>query len=518
MESFLLSALQHIERLKNYRFVHLVVLGLLTFIVLIAFSPGWNIGYYADCYLYIFNNPADKIFYFFTHPNPYDIFYRPTMTAIVMISQAVEGMNTRILHTVHFAGHILCTFVVFVASRRLTGSVGIGVGAALYMLCAESSGYAIFNIGALSQILGTLFGYAALWSLYCFYVPPMVTGAERRGLYYGLAVLSFLAAIFSKETSMSFLPMICVLIAIIHSGGKLRLLQTREFWQKCLRDGTLFVVLGISFLLFRKYVVGIVGQPEFGDSRYQMKIGLNIVVNIGQTLFAMLQPISTADIFVAWKVRNWYVLAAAGAAFVLVFGALLWGLVNAWRKENLRTVIVATLVLFPFSMIPMMFLNHVGELYSYNSLPLVALLVGISLYALRHSFTSHRSIVVLLAGFAVVLVVHLSALQRKADGMKENARLAALYLPQIMPIMASMPQHGRLVLLNTASPRAEYSIIYQRGFSVFRFGTPIFQERTGRFDIKVEVCEPDTVRMETLRGATVLTLKNDTSVVVQAYP
>ncbi len=508
MQSLLALLPERLERLAAHRFWNGGVFVLMSCIGLAVCVRGFNIGYYGDSFRYIFNDPENRLLYFFAHPNPYDPFYRPTMFLVVMISQALEGTNTYILHSVHFLTHILCAFLVYVGTRTVTKSVFAALVAGLYMLFAESNGYAIFNNGALSQILGTLPGYCALWLLYKFYAET-----EHKARNYALSVLCFVLAIMAKETSMSFLPMACALIAMMHSAGKLRAFSTPVFWQKSLRDGAIFVVLGMTFLLVRKYVIGIEGQPAFGAARYEMNIGKNLLINPLQTLFAVFQPLSTADVFGAVKYRDWVLLTLAVVFFAVIASVLVFGLVKAWREERLRTVIAGCWCLLPFSMMPMIFLNHVSELYSYNTLPLLALLLGLSVSVLWEHIPNLSIRAALGTGFVLLMAINAASLQRKIDGMKNNARLASTLLPQVLPIVREMPQNGHLVLVNTVNPRFEYSIIHQRGFNVFRYATCVFQERANRHDVNIYVIEPDSVLEKPLHTATILALQNDTTVI-----
>lgn len=499
---------ERFERLVAHRFLNVGVFLVMLVLGFFLCIRGFNIGYYGDSFRYIFNDPENRMWYFFAHPNPYDPFYRPTMFLIVMISQALEGTNTYILHATHFLSHILCAFLVFVGTRTVTKSVNAAFVAGLYMLFAESNGYAIFNNGALSQIFGTLPGYCGLWLLYRFYTEP-----HYKARNYALSVVCFFLAIISKESSMSFLPMTCVLIALMHSEGNLKAFRQRNFWIRSLRDGAVFISIGFIFLFVRKFVIGIEGQPAFGAARYEMNLGKNLIINPLQTIFAMFQPLSTADVFGAFKYRDWSLSLLAVGFFAVIAGFVVWGLVKSWREGSHRRVITGSLCLLPFSMMPMMFLNHVSELYSYNTLPLVALLLGISLQALWERLPSVNMRAVAGVGFVALLAVNAVSLQRKIDGMKNNARLASILLPQVLPIVKEMPQNGHLVLVNTASPRLEYSIIHQRGFNVFRFATCVFQERALRADVEIDVIEPDSLLTKPLHSATILALQNDTTVI-----
>lgn len=149
-----------------------------------------------------------------------------------------------------------------------------------------------------------------MWLLYKFYAET-----EHKARNYALSVLCFVLAIMAKAISMSFLPMACALIAMMHSEGKLQAFSTPAFWRKSLRDGAIFVVLGMAFLLVRKYVIGIEGQPAFGAARYEMNIGKNLLINPLQTVFAVFQPLSTADVFGAVKYRDWALLTLAVVLF-----------------------------------------------------------------------------------------------------------------------------------------------------------------------------------------------------------
>ena len=108
---------------------------------------------------------------------------------------------------------------------------------------------------------------------------------------------------------------------------------------------------------------------------YGFHLGLNVLRNQAFLFGGALLPASTSDLFAAVAHRRVAVLAGAGVLTALWCGLLAAGLWRARRPgASAGLLLAASLTTFPMTL-----MNHVSELYVYNLMPLLSVLVGLAL-------------------------------------------------------------------------------------------------------------------------------------------
>ena len=151
---------------------------------------------------------------------------------------------------------------------------------------------------------------------------------------------------------------------------------------------------------------------------------------------------------------------------------------------------------------------HVSELYLYNSMPLLALLVGAGLGGLIESYrTKPARLAASIAILTLLFVSHVIAIQSKASQMTENGERAAELLEQIRPYTSEVPRNGKLFLVNPASTQMEYSVFLMNGFNVLKDGGSIIYQVANRTEFQIEFLEASELGRDVLENdSLVLTL------------
>jgi hypothetical protein len=148
-------------------------------------------------------------------------------------------------------------------------------------------------------------------------------------------------------------------------------------------------------------------------------------------------------------------------------------------------------------------MNQVSELYLYNAMPFVSIVVGIGLGKLIHVHGGRRWKQLTAVGALIALAVNVAAIQEKASLMDRNGDRAATLLALIQPYLEDVPENGKLMLLNPSSAEPEYSVFLMNGFHVLDLAVHYIRFIGQRKDLRLEIVEnarfqpnrvgPDTV-------------------------
>jgi hypothetical protein len=266
---------------------------------LIGFSVyfiGIGIQYYNDDFQFVFNSPSSKLFYYFFNNNPENNFYRPIQASFLAFIQTYFGLNTVPIHITQIFMHILLVLLVFSAMLKLGFSKTQAVVGAVFMIISQANVHAVLSLDTFSQISGTLFGCLSIWLFYIFTVNTQNTNGKILTLnaYYYLSVFTLFLAYLSKESSISYFPILLGVIILT------QMIKGRTFpINQAIVTALPFIFITLLYLIARTFIVE--AQPSFGDDRYDFHIGINIIKNIALILFSASTPISSVTIFSAFK-------------------------------------------------------------------------------------------------------------------------------------------------------------------------------------------------------------------------
>jgi len=186
----------------------------------------------------------------------------------------------------------------------------------------------------------------------------------------------------------------------------------------------------------------------FGTGRYQFRIGTNILSNEILLLVAPLIPFSTVDAYIA-TVRR-VPLSLTAMSFCLLAWLLL---LSAGATIARRWPAVLGLgILASCAGVPVVFLNHVSELYAYNVAPFWAVVVALTIPPLLEPHRPQVMRVTTAVFASAVLVSSVIAVKQKASYFEANGHNAAILLPQVVEFAKQLPPQGTLFLYDRRDP------------------------------------------------------------------
>lgn len=176
--------------------------------------------------------------------------YRPLTLLSYALNEKLAPASARTFHAVNIGLHALVTALVFALGRRWCRSRPVALVAALLFAVHPVHTEAVTSIVGRAELLSALFGMLAL-------VATLAAMASTRPGWDTLALVAFGAAVFSKESGITILPLV-TLCRAAHRGGSLAPAVGRE-----LRSGHWIPFLAVAglFVLARTQVVGSLTSP-----------------------------------------------------------------------------------------------------------------------------------------------------------------------------------------------------------------------------------------------------------------
>lgn len=462
---------------KNFHW--LIIFSL---IGLSVYFIGIGIQYYEDDFQFVFNSPSSKLFYYFFNNNPENNFYRPIQASFLAFIQTYFGLNTVPIHITQIFMHILLAWLVFTAMLKLGFSKTQAVVGAIFMIISQANAHAVLSLDTLSQISGVLFGCISIFLFYLFTINTQNTNGKifTRNAYYYLSVLTLFLAYLSKESSISYFPILLGVIVLT------RMKQGRTFpISQTIVTALPFIFITLLYLVARSFIVE--AHPSFGNNRYDFHIGINIIQNQAMFLFAASTPISSVTIFSVFKNAEFIHFAIAMIITLVFLFLVVYGW---WFSKQHRKLLILFGIFAIISLFPMALMNRVSELYVYNCMPFISIIVGAGLgIQLKRCQTSRIKYGLIMVVMSLLVISQVVAVQSKALLMKANGERATRLLNEIIPYLDQIPEKGALFLLNPPSTQVEYSVFLIRGFNVFKGGLHRIKDLSGRYDLSINIIE-----------------------------
>jgi hypothetical protein len=312
------------------------------------------------------------------------------------------------------------------------------------------------------------------------------TPPEARWIQMALGALSvgtFSLSLFSKESSVGLLLMTAVVLFAVRPRPVR--LGLRVSWPT--------VVIFLPYLAMFSLYYALRARsgslaPSFGPGDYQFSLSPWILGrNLAELLLAAVTPVSTAATYVALVGSSWLLKALVVAAPALVAAVALYGL---WGSEGRPTWFLLG-VLGLLSVFPAVFLNHVSELYDYNALPFLSLLLAAG-WTLAIERTGSRKVIsrTLQVLLALTLAGNVASLELKTALMVQNGERADRILQQLGQVSSRVPAGGTLLLINPSASTPSYSVFLINGFDLIKGARQEVERVSGRSDFSVKILEP----------------------------
>ncbi len=457
------------------------VLGLVI-VALMLYFPFVGIPYFADDFIYRMTDPRAGLYRYFLDSRDMAGFYRPLQMTWCAAHQLLFGDDTSFMQAGQAALHGLVAGGLLVALRRGGLSWGPALLAALWFVSHPVCVSGVLGNDTCGQIASTFFGFVAIALAYRH--AASCGGQTERGVAGAplWCALALVLSLLSKESGLSHVGIV-VLVGLYWAwrGG-------RPAARRLLPLGVASGVVLVGYFVWRSFAA----PPHTnwgGDGEYDLRLGLNILANEGLLFGAGLLPWSTADVYLGFRAGAVKPLMMA-AVVAAVWGAfLVWGLVRARAGR----AVLGLVVLAVCAGVPMVLMNHVSELHSYNLLPFLALLVALAVRsALAHPRPWAR--VVTAAVLVLVLSTDVWATVRKGRQMQRVGVAVGQMLPQVVAHARKAPRDGRLLLVNQPRGRdLTYSVFLTRDFDGLAPAADWVRRLANRPDVDVRIMRSQEV-------------------------
>jgi hypothetical protein len=448
---------------------------------LLLYGPGLRAGYFSDDLLFFFYSPPLHLYQYFAARGASAQAYRPLEAIILTLIQQRFRFDTLPIHLISLGAHAGLCCTVLAAARRLELSGVERWVACASLLVAQVGAPAVLGNDTMSQTVSTFLGTL---SIYFLYLGARNARAERpvrlSMKWLSASLAAFAASLFFKETALGFVLVIALFVGVValdHRGWALRAKAVIEL-------AAPYGAVTMLYLAARLHAGAAMSQ----SGSYRIRFGANIVRNLAEFTLAAFGPISTVDGAVAVALHRTPLLIVEALGCIVICGIVLAGIsVSAHRMLSIWLFSAAVASLFPAYL-----LTHVSELYLYNAIPFLSLLLGIAFGALWKRDALARAAAVFAA--ALLLSGQVYADRQKTKLMAANGRRAAAIYMGINRHLPDLPQHSRVLLVNPDDRKPEYSVFLLKGFDVVDLGNlqigPIF----GRPDIRVELIDESNAR------------------------
>ena len=463
------------------------------------YLPGFTIPYYSDDFEVVHELPALNVFSYFLQSHPGDHFYRPLQAAILGMIQYFFYLDPIPVHIVLIGLHVILSWMVYLFMTEYGFPGKHAVIGSFFMLISQANAHALLNNDTISQVIGTLFGCLSLLLLY--YCHKHRTGCIYQDKYYYLSIAAFLFSLLSKETNAAIVLSLLILTFLFYRNKY----SLKKAFFLSGSHSLLFIITLAVYLIARSLIISEV--PPDVSLRYEMSPGFNIFVNFTQLLFASLVPVSSVTTFLAYE-------SGDNTLFILIIMTTL--LLGAYvghgirRSKHLRiaTVIGGFAVI---SLLPVLLLLQVSELYVYNAMPFVAVLfgagLGVQLEKIRWAGVKKATVPVLLL---LLCISHVFAIRGKETLMYYNGIRSTYLLEQITNHSYRVPVDGNLLLLNPKSDELDYSVYIMSGFNVLDNALERINFMSNRYDISVKIIdESELARYDGTNNSIILSLRDD---------
>jgi hypothetical protein len=227
----------------------------------------------------------------------YGGFYRPVIEVYFYSGLRLFGCEALPFHVLSITIHLLCTLVLFLFARALTGDQPFALLSALLFSVQSSYVEAVSWVAAITELLSALWYLLALWMHLRFL-------QEGRLANYIGALVPFVACLLTHESAATLLPMMIALEMTLSARGNLR-----QRAAAVISNGARYVPFGfflIGFLVVayvvnsRHYVVR-EGYYAFGSHAVTNVLDSIVGIYVGEREVPSYIAISVIAALLLWR-------------------------------------------------------------------------------------------------------------------------------------------------------------------------------------------------------------------------
>lgn len=261
-------------------------------------------------------------------------------------------LNSYLIIKVKVLLHVLITIIIYFYFYNSSKNLNLSLILSILFLVHQSGVMATISIDTVGQQLCALFGILS-------YICSKTFCDNNKIKYLLLSLFLTFLSLLSKENGVSFLLINSLVLIFFNSGDKI--LSLKNQFSKNFIPILLFILICIIFLFLRSYL-NATWNPSFGNERYSINL-LKSIFNLFQYNFSILSPIDNTLIYIVLKNLSIY-----NIYIVLISGILILLYILLHLKINLKKDLFLFFLLFLSSSIPVIFLSHISELYTYHSI------------------------------------------------------------------------------------------------------------------------------------------------------
>lgn len=451
--------------------VHKKQSGIIILVIFVAvffsYSPSLRGGYFADDYQFKFHDTSLTWKAAFTTSHEYA--YRPIEKSFLIVMKSLFDKNTMPIHAIQLFMHLSFAMMIMVWMEKQGFSRNCSLIAFCIMALSQSNSHAVSSLDTFSQISSTFLVYISL----AFYFKAIKSGLKINPLV--LSLLIFIISLFCKETALSVIPMIVIITLIKYRASQNNCKDTIIIVSSIM----IYLLIAILFIVLRKYLNLL--PAELGDDRYQIGLGLNIIVNLLMSIMQSTISHSSSELYFEIVNRRIFHIIVVLLFTSTLIAITVWGVFKSRKTKYVSALVI----LLPASLFPVIFLNHISELYVYNMMPLITIIMGIGIGGLLQDLKG----VIRIAVLNIILIytlwnaisVHTKSVQIYQNGVK-----AEEILNKLQQYYTLIPSNGKLILINPNTSRnTEYSIYRRTGFRLLENGLQEIHWRAERNDFVI---------------------------------
>lgn len=199
-----------------------------------------------------------------------DVFYRPMETVWFMLNAQAGGENLFVYHFSSLLLHFAAVYLIFILLTRLNYSKELSLFLSLLFLVHPALAQAVAWVPGVVDILVTIFCVSS----FLFFLNFL---KEQKRKFFVLHLLFFLLALFTKETAVCLIPMMCIWKSPLQLPQRVRVARPTPSLREG-RDG-LSLLIGWSVVLvvwFMMRSAALSGQPKKEMSDLISSLFLNL--------------------------------------------------------------------------------------------------------------------------------------------------------------------------------------------------------------------------------------------------
>lgn len=443
-----------------------------------------NAKLYGDDYIWTYKEYSNNIFKVFYSPGALTTSdnYRPMQGIVAALNFKFFDDETYFLHAVSLSTHILFSILIFIFLRLENSTFMESVIASLYMLVSQTNTAAIVGNDTISQIFAPFFASISVFVFYRFLKTydskerPLIN-IKKNWIILFVSMFFFLLSILSKETSISYLAIIMVLVIY----KKYFVKRNRILLPDALMIIFLYVLFLIVYFSMRNNYV--TNEIQFDSTgRTSFNFGVNVFINIALLLGSITSPFATSEFFKNLANNSPIsVLFIIGSLVFLII--IFWGFMKGNRKLLITYALFGIITLFPMAL-----MNHVSDLYTYNSSAFWSIFIAISLLSLFVKYCN-KSInkIIFICFLAVFFSINFISSSNKMKKMLENGERSERYYNGIVKCVSSHPESKSVAVFMDNKMDFEYSIYYLSDYKLFKYGANKHIENAFKNRIKLNI-------------------------------